>query len=157
DQEQLPQRAGAGRHGLDLHEPGQPRPGPVLLQEIGVPAPSPQPSPRGRGSTCSPSLACGRGGWGGRARPSIPEAGGRPQMLSHLIRRLIAMVPTLVIVSVLTFIIIQLPPGDFLTTLSTQASASGGSIDEAAMDALRKQYGLDQPMYVSISPGCPAF
>ncbi len=69
-------------------------------------------------------------------------------MLSYIIRRLIGMVPTLIIVSVLTFIIIQLPPGDFLTTLSTQAAASGGSIDEAAMDALRRQYGLDQPMYV---------
>src|SRR5437764_14621670 len=69
-------------------------------------------------------------------------------MLNYIIRRLIGMVPTLVIVSVLTFIIIQLPPGDFLTTLSTQASASGGSIDPAALDALRKQYGLDQPMYV---------
>ena len=69
-------------------------------------------------------------------------------MLSYIIRRLLGMVPTLVIVSILTFIIIQLPPGDFLTTLSTQAAASGGSIDEAAMDALRKQYGLDQPMYV---------
>jgi peptide/nickel transport system permease protein len=69
-------------------------------------------------------------------------------MLNYIIRRLIGMVPTLVIVSVVTFVIIQLPPGDFLTTLSTQASASGGSIDEAAMEALRKQYGLDQPMYV---------
>src|SRR5436190_1427533 len=69
-------------------------------------------------------------------------------MLSYIIRRLIGMVPTLIVVSVLTFIIIQLPPGDFLTTLSTQASSSGGSIDEAAMEALRKQYGLDQPMYV---------
>src|SRR5215472_8831923 len=69
-------------------------------------------------------------------------------MLTYIVRRLLAMVPTLFIVSVLTFIIIQLPPGDFLTTLSTQASASGGSMDEAAMDALRKQYGLDQPMYV---------
>jgi peptide/nickel transport system permease protein len=69
-------------------------------------------------------------------------------MLTYIVRRLIGMVPTLTIVSVLTFIIIQLPPGDFLTTLSTQAAASGGSIDQGAMEALRKQYGLDQPLYV---------
>lgn len=69
-------------------------------------------------------------------------------MLTYIIRRLIAMVPTLVIVSVLTFIIIQLPPGDFLTTLQAQAAETGGSIDQAAMDTLRHQYGLDQPMYV---------
>jgi peptide/nickel transport system permease protein len=69
-------------------------------------------------------------------------------MLTYIARRLLAMIPTLLIVSVLTFVIIQLPPGDFLTTLSAQAAESGGSIDQAAMDNLRKQYGLDQPMYV---------
>jgi len=58
------------------------------------------------------------------------------------------MIPTLFVVSVLTFIIIQLPPGDFLTTLSIQAAQSGSSMDEGAMEALRRQYGLDQPMYV---------
>src|SRR4051812_47203561 len=69
-------------------------------------------------------------------------------MLAYIARRLLAMIPTLLIVSVVTFVIIQLPPGDFLTTLSAQAAESGGSIDQAAMDNLRRQYGLDQPMYV---------
>ncbi len=69
-------------------------------------------------------------------------------MLTYIVRRLIGMIPTLFLVSVLTFVIIQLPPGDFLTTLSTQAAESGGVIDENAMESLRRQYGLDQPMYV---------
>ena len=69
-------------------------------------------------------------------------------MLTYVIRRLLAMIPTLFLVSVLTFIIIQLPPGDFLTTLAIQAAESGGSIDESAMESLRRQYGLDQPKYV---------
>jgi len=69
-------------------------------------------------------------------------------MLTYIARRLLGMIPTLFVVSVLTFIIIQLPPGDFLTTLSIQAAQSGASMDEGAMEALRKQYGLDQPMYV---------
>jgi peptide/nickel transport system permease protein len=69
-------------------------------------------------------------------------------MLTYIIRRLIGMVPTLFVVSVLTFVIIQLPPGDFLTTLTAQAAESGGSIDDSALEALRRQYGLDQPMYV---------
>jgi len=69
-------------------------------------------------------------------------------MLTYVARRLLGMIPTLFVVSVLTFIIIQLPPGDFLTTLSIQAAQSGASMDEGAMEALRKQYGLDQPMYV---------
>src|SRR5436190_6562823 len=69
-------------------------------------------------------------------------------MITFVARRLLGMVPTLFIVSVLTFVIIQLPPGDFLTTLASQAAQSGGSIDEGAMEALRRQYGLDQPMVV---------
>jgi peptide/nickel transport system permease protein len=69
-------------------------------------------------------------------------------MLTYIARRLFGMIPTLIVVSILTFIIIQLPPGDFLTTLSIQAAQSGSSMDEGAMEALRRQYGLDQPMYV---------
>ena len=69
-------------------------------------------------------------------------------MLTYLIRRLIGMAPTLFVVSVLTFIIIQLPPGDFMTTLSLQAAEAGGAIDDRAVEALRRQYGLDQPMYI---------
>ena len=69
-------------------------------------------------------------------------------MLTYIVRRLFGMLPTLFVVSVLTFVIIQLPPGDFLTTLSIQASATGSSMDEGAMEVLRRQYGLDQPMYI---------
>src|SRR5215216_5753713 len=58
------------------------------------------------------------------------------------------MVPTLALVSVLTFIIIQLPPGDFITTLAAYSSESGGSLDPPAMESLRRQYGLDQPLPV---------
>ena len=65
-------------------------------------------------------------------------------MLTYVARRLLGMLPTLFVVSLLTFIIIQLPPGDFLTTLSIQAAQSGASMDEGAMEALRRQYGLDQ-------------
>ena len=69
-------------------------------------------------------------------------------MLAYIVRRLLGMIPTLVVVSILTFVIIHLAPGDFLTTLATQAASSGGSIDQAAMDSLRQQYGLDKPVYV---------
>jgi len=69
-------------------------------------------------------------------------------MLTYIARRILGMIPTLIVVSILTFIIIQLPPGDFLTTLSIQAAQTGSSMDEGAMEALRRQYGLDQPMFV---------
>jgi len=58
------------------------------------------------------------------------------------------MIPTLFFVSIATFIIIQLPPGDFLTSLQALAASSGSGADKAAMDNLRHQYGLDQPKYV---------
>ena len=45
----------------------------------------------------------------------------------------------------ITFIIIQLPPGDFFDTLQAQVAETGGGMDAASMDVLREQYGLDQP------------
>lgn len=68
-------------------------------------------------------------------------------MLSFITRRLLYMVPTLFLVSVVTFAIIQLPPGDYLDTLAAELNDSGG-LDEGTMQALRDQYGLGQPMYV---------
>lgn len=68
-------------------------------------------------------------------------------MLRYFMRRLIYMVSTLVFVSVVTFILIQLPPGDFITTIQAQRDTGGGqdvmSPEEVA--ALRRQYGLDRP------------
>ena len=43
-------------------------------------------------------------------------------MIAYIVRRLLAMIPTLVMISIVTFIIIQLPPGDFFTTLQAQKS-----------------------------------
>jgi peptide/nickel transport system permease protein len=53
----------------------------------------------------------------------------------------------LVAISIISFIIIQLPPGDFLTTYVAQLSVSGEAVDQAELDALRDRFGLDQPMY----------
>ena len=58
------------------------------------------------------------------------------------------MIPTLILISVATFIIIQLPPGDFATSLAAFAAESGSGGDAASMAALRRQYGLDQPIHV---------
>ena len=69
-------------------------------------------------------------------------------MIAFIVRRLLAMIPTLFFVSIACFIIIQLPPGDFLTSLQALAASSGSGADQAAMDNLRHQYGLDQPKWV---------
>ncbi len=69
-------------------------------------------------------------------------------MLTFIVRRLLYMIPTLLIISIISFILIQLPPGDYLTSYIAQLSQSGDAVDEALVAALRKQYGLDQPMYM---------
>ncbi len=57
-------------------------------------------------------------------------------------------IPTLFTVSIVTFIVIQLPPGDFLATYISNLEAQGETVDQDIIDALKVQYGLDQPMYV---------
>jgi peptide/nickel transport system permease protein len=58
------------------------------------------------------------------------------------------MVPTVAAISVMAFIIIRLPPGDYLTTVIAQLSASGSPVDSGTIAALKDRYGLDQPGYV---------
>jgi peptide/nickel transport system permease protein len=67
-------------------------------------------------------------------------------MFYFFLRRLAVMVPTLFVISVLTFIIIQLPPGDYLSTLVSELQAQGENVDQEKLDFLRERYGLDRPV-----------
>ena len=69
-------------------------------------------------------------------------------MILYFLRRVLFAIGLLFITSVVAFGIIQLPPGDYLTTYINQLKASGQDVDQARIDNLRRQYGLDQPMYV---------
>lgn len=69
-------------------------------------------------------------------------------MLALVLRRLLWMVPTLLAISIITFAIIQLPPGDYLTSYIAALQETGETVDEAQVAALRKQYALDQPLLV---------
>jgi len=69
-------------------------------------------------------------------------------MLAYIIRRLILAMLTIWAVSVLSFIVIQLPPGDYITSYIAQMSASGSFVSEQEANALRHEYGLDQPKYM---------
>lgn len=69
-------------------------------------------------------------------------------MLNYVLKRILYVIPTLILISIVAFIIIQLPPGDFLTSYIAQLSQTGEMVDEATIAALRHRYGLDQPMYV---------
>jgi len=67
-------------------------------------------------------------------------------MLGFFVRRIMVMIPTLLAISAITFVIIQLPPGDYLTTLMTELESRGEAIDESRLQFLREAYGLDKPM-----------
>jgi len=69
-------------------------------------------------------------------------------MLAFTLRRLLAMVPTLFLVSIITFIIIQLPPGDFFTTLQAEIAETGGGQNKEVIKKLQETYGLDKPLYL---------
>jgi len=67
-------------------------------------------------------------------------------VLTYIAHRFLVMIPTLLGISLLTFIIIQLPPGDYLTTYMAELEAQGEAADEK-IEFLRQTYGLDQPMW----------
>jgi peptide/nickel transport system permease protein len=67
-------------------------------------------------------------------------------MLQYIIRRIFLMIPTLLMISIISFIVIQLPPGDFLSTYIANLEMEGGAADAAVVEALRHRYGLDQPL-----------
>ena len=69
-------------------------------------------------------------------------------MFALICRRLLWMVPTLLLISLISFAIIQLPPGDYLTSYVAALEESGDEVDAAEVAALRKQYNLDEPLYV---------
>ena len=69
-------------------------------------------------------------------------------MIRYIIRRLLLMIPTVIAITVLSFIIIQAPPGDYLDAYVAQLRALDQIIDDAEVESLRIRYGLGQPMYV---------
>jgi len=69
-------------------------------------------------------------------------------MAAYLLRRILWMIPTLWVVSIVSFLIIQLPPGDFASAMAAQYEASGEKVNQVALDSLRTRYGLDEPVIV---------
>ncbi len=69
-------------------------------------------------------------------------------MLAYCLRRLALALVTIWSISVLTFIIIQLPPGDFADAYIAQLSSSGSTVSLDEVASLREMYGLGQPMHV---------
>ena len=69
-------------------------------------------------------------------------------MLKFIVKRLFWMLPFLIAISFLSFVLIQLPPGDFVTSYIATLAASNEVIDRNTAADLRSRFGLDQPMIV---------
>lgn len=67
-------------------------------------------------------------------------------MLRYILWRTAVMIPTLVVISMLVFTIIQLPPGDFFDSQIAELRAQGDTANLQDMENLRHEYGLDQPL-----------
>jgi len=67
-------------------------------------------------------------------------------MLRYILWRIAVMVPTLIVISMLVFTIIQLPPGDFFESQLAELRAQGDTTNLQDMENLRHEYGLDQPL-----------
>ena len=69
-------------------------------------------------------------------------------MIRYFVQRLVLAIITIIAVSILSFIIIQLPPGDYVSSYIAAQQASQNPITQEAAENLRHLYGLDRPIYV---------
>ena len=69
-------------------------------------------------------------------------------MLAFIIRRIITIIPLMILISIVSFVVIELPPGDWVTTRVEQLRVSGVTVDNSEIERLTSQYGLDKPGYI---------
>lgn len=69
-------------------------------------------------------------------------------MFHYILRRVLYTIPTLLFISIICFAVIQLPPGDFLTTYVAQLSSTGDMVDQEMIEVMRQRFGLDKPLTI---------
>ncbi len=69
-------------------------------------------------------------------------------MIQYIIRRILLMFPTVLVIAIVSFTVIQLPPGDFVSSLVAELEQEGQTVDPAFIDQMRQRYGLDRSVYV---------
>ncbi len=72
-------------------------------------------------------------------------------MFGYIVQRLLIMIPTVIAISIIVFVIIQLPPGDYFSTYIAELQSQGEAVDLAKIAFLKAQYGFDKPS-PTISP-----
>ena len=69
-------------------------------------------------------------------------------MFRYFVQRLLVMIPTLIVISIAIFAIIQAPPGDWIETYINELQSQGEAVDPNKIEFLRRTYGLDLPFYM---------
>jgi peptide/nickel transport system permease protein len=67
-------------------------------------------------------------------------------MLTYIVHRLLVMIPTLLAISLIIFVIIQLPPGDYFESHIAELQSQGETVDLEKIEFLRREYGFDRPI-----------
>jgi peptide/nickel transport system permease protein len=67
-------------------------------------------------------------------------------MLTYVVHRILVMIPTLIAISLIIFVIIQLPPGDYFESYIAELESQGESVDMEKIEFLRQEYGFDRPI-----------
>ena len=67
-------------------------------------------------------------------------------MIQYILKRLVLTLPTILVISLITWVIIQLPPGSWLDTHIARLMEQGEQIGEEEIAAIKAMYGLDKPM-----------
>lgn len=68
-------------------------------------------------------------------------------MLGYIFKRILYMLPTLILTSILVFALIELPPGDYLETYVNELLAAGETVDPQQIEFLRQEYAFDRPAW----------
>ena len=69
-------------------------------------------------------------------------------MRTLILQRILQAIPVLIGISLISFAVIQLPPGDYLTVYASNLAARGEFVDESELAALREAYALDRPLHL---------
>ena len=65
-------------------------------------------------------------------------------MIEYIAKRVLLLIPVMTVISIVIFVVIQLPPGDYLTNYIANLEQQGIDVSESEAASLRRTYGLDQ-------------
>ena len=72
----------------------------------------------------------------------------RQDLIRYIINRILLFFPTILLISIIIFFVIQLPPGDYVSTAIAKLQQEGEEVSAETAQEMRESYGLDQPVIV---------